>query len=378
MIIRSRRNERGNIWARWFGRKLPPKQLVLNEAEFALAMAKERSRCDRRDRDREFALLLIDTSAAKPSEKTLFGFCQRVRARLRVTDEIGWRDGELCILLPETKREGANQVSDTVGKICFDMNLKLDVDVFIYPDDDTISSNSFELDHEKDEVAEPTHQDSPESPETFRSSFSATGSRPTPIWKRSIDIFGGLIALTVFAPVFALVAIAIKLDSPGPILFRQKREGKDGREFEILKFRTMRMGAEDEQSDLRAKRNNEQDGPAFKLTNDPRVTRVGRYLRRVCLDELPQMFNVLVGHMSLVGPRPLPIQESYRSKIWHRRRLEVLPGLTCIWQVQGRRDIEFDEWMRMDIEYIQQRGFALDMRLLFQTALVVILHRGSV
>ncbi len=378
MIIRSRRSERGPIWARWFGRKLPPKQLVLNEAEFAFAMAKERSRCDRREHDREFVLLLIDTTAENSSEKKLLGFCQLVRETLRITDEIGWRGGELCILLPETNREGGHKVSDTIGETCFDLNLKLNIDVLVYPDDDDISCNSFEVGKQAVAETQVETEGTPETPEPLRTGFTAAGSQSTPIWKRTLDISGALIALTIFSPIFIFTAIAIKLNSRGPILFRQKREGKDGRIFEILKFRTMRFGAENEQTELRAKKSNEQDGPAFKLTNDPRVTRVGTYLRKVCLDELPQMFNVLIGDMSLVGPRPLPVQESQESKIWHRRRLEVLPGLTCIWQVQGRRDIEFDEWMRMDIEYIRRRGLLLDLRLLFQTAMVVILHRGSV
>lgn len=375
MIIRSRRDERGTLWTRWFGRRTSHKQLVLDEEDFALAIAKERSRCDRRGRDREFVLLLMDLTQKNPSEKLLFSLCQMIRNRLRVTDEMGWRVGELCILLPETDREGGYAVADLVGEVCFDLNLKLNVEVLVYPDDDEISSNSFEVDNTESPFSSSTHD---ELTELHRKAFHAEGSQPTPIWKRTLDIIGALIALTIFSPIFVIAAIAIKVDSRGPILFRQKREGKDGREFEILKFRTMRVGAEAEQTQLRAQHANEQDGPAFKLTDDPRVTRVGKYLRKVCLDELPQMFNVLVGDMSLVGPRPLPVGESHGSKIWHRRRLEVLPGLTCIWQVQGRRDIEFDDWMRMDLEYIRRRGFMLDMKLLFQTALVVIMHRGSV
>jgi lipopolysaccharide/colanic/teichoic acid biosynthesis glycosyltransferase len=377
MIIRSRRNEQRAFWARWFARKTPPKQLVLTEDSFTLALAKERSRCDRRDRDREFALLLVDMEDAKVAEKKLLRLCQMVRDRLRVTDEIGWREEFLCFLLPETGRDGGEKVAKTIADACFELNLKLDVQVLVYPEDDDIANKSFELEERSDnesnvqvgDEAVTSHQ---------RMGFTAVDTHTTPYWKRGLDIFGAIVALTIFSPLFILAAIAIKLDSKGPIFFRQQREGKDGRIFEIVKFRTMRVGAEAEQLELRAREDNEQDGPAFKLTNDPRVTRIGRYLRKICLDEMPQMLNVLVGDMSMVGPRPLPVGESHGSKIWHRRRLEVLPGLTCIWQVQGRRDIEFDDWMRMDLDYIQHRSLWLDLNLLCKTAFVVVLHRGSV
>lgn len=365
----------------------------MSESEFALAISKERARCDRRPHDRAFVLIVLYVEELIAAEKKLLHLCSTMSSRLRITDEIGWQDGNLCFLLPETHREGGEQVAIELNQRCFELDLKLDSQVLVYPDDDDIASKSYELESQfdtvdvqpptVDESAESLESDSPqpvnESNEPVQNSnCSITQSIPTPFWKRSLDVIGAAFALIVCSPLFILATLAIKLDSPGPIVFRQKREGKDGRIFDILKFRTMRMGAENEQTDLRERAINEQDGPAFKLTDDPRVTRVGRYMRKICLDELPQMINVLRGDMSLVGPRPLPIGESYGSKVWHRRRLEVLPGLTCIWQVQGRRDIEFDEWMRMDMEYIRRRGICLDLQLLFQTALVVILHRGSV
>lgn len=382
MIIRSRRDQRGALWARWFGLKTTSKPVVLGESDFALAMEKERSRCDRRDHEREFVLLIAYLDSNQASEKQILGLCEGLRSRLRITDEIGWRDEKLCVLLPETNREGGEKVANSLGKLSFDLDIKLEVEILVYPEDDRISSKSIELNEalEREESIDSGRESKsdPEEDSLSRKSFYACPSQPTPIWKRAIDVLGSLTALVVFSPILFVVAVAIKLDSRGPVFFRQRREGKDGRIFEILKFRTMRVGAELEQAELRSQENNEQDGPAFKLTNDPRVTGIGRYLRKVCLDELPQMYNVLIGDMSLVGPRPLPVGESYDSKIWHRRRLEVLPGLTCIWQVQGRRDIEFDEWMRMDLDYIRRRGILLDLRLLFQTALVVLLHRGSV
>jgi lipopolysaccharide/colanic/teichoic acid biosynthesis glycosyltransferase len=138
----------------------------------------------------------------------------------------------------------------------------------------------------------------------------------------------------------------------------------------------MEEGAERRQLQLRAK--SEQDGPAFKLAADPRVTRVGRYLRRTCVDELPQLINVLRGEMSLVGPRPLPVNESLQCEIWQRRRLEVLPGLTCIWQLRGGREVKFADWMRMDLQYVAHRSPWFDLQLIVRTIAVALLHRGSV
>lgn len=201
-------------------------------------------------------------------------------------------------------------------------------------------------------------------------------SDKTPRWKRAIDIAGSGVGLLLLTPVFATAAVAIKCTSSGPVFFVQKREGKDGKEFGILKFRTMCVNAEAKQDALRTQ--SEQDGPAFKLKNDPRVTFVGKYLRKSCIDELPQLYNILVGEMSLVGPRPLPVGESKQCTTWQRQRLSVLPGLTCIWQAHGGRDIKFSEWMRMDMEYIRKRSLFYDLRLICETAFIAILHRGSV
>lgn len=197
----------------------------------------------------------------------------------------------------------------------------------------------------------------------------------TPIWKRTIDVLGSGLGLLVLSPVLAGAAIAIKLSAPGPIFFCQMREGKDGEVFGIWKFRTMVVDAEAKQDSLREQ--SEQDGPAFKLTDDPRVTKVGKYLRKSCIDELPQLFNVLVGQMSLVGPRPLPVGESEQCNAWQRQRLSVLPGCTCIWQARGGRDIKFSEWMRMDREYIHNRSFIYDARLILETVYIAVLHKGS-
>jgi lipopolysaccharide/colanic/teichoic acid biosynthesis glycosyltransferase len=197
---------------------------------------------------------------------------------------------------------------------------------------------------------------------------------PTPKWKRAIDVMGALVGLFTSAPLLAVCAVAIKATSSGPVLYAQEREGLGGRRFRIYKLRTMRLGADQDQSMLRSQ--SEQDGPAFKMRDDPRRTWVGRWLRATSFDELPQFWNVLRGDMSLVGPRPLPVSESQQCSPWQRQRLTVLPGMTCIWQVRGRSTVSFDEWMRMDIQYIRRRSLLFDVSLLVTTPPSVVVQRG--
>jgi lipopolysaccharide/colanic/teichoic acid biosynthesis glycosyltransferase len=199
--------------------------------------------------------------------------------------------------------------------------------------------------------------------------------RPLPWWKRAIDIAGAAAGLLVASPVMGVAATLIKYGSKGPVIFTQQRAGLGGRPFTIFKFRTMVVDAEEQKAALR--KFSEQDGPAFKLTNDPRITRVGRFLRKTSIDELPQLWNVLRGDMTLVGPRPLPVGESDACERWHRRRLDVTPGLTCIWQVKGRSKVSFSEWVRMDVAYIRRRTFWNDLRILFETIPAVLLRRGA-
>ncbi len=193
--------------------------------------------------------------------------------------------------------------------------------------------------------------------------------------KRGMDVAGAIVGLTLGAPILGLIALAIRLDSPGPVIFRQTRVGKDGRTFEILKFRSMREGAEEEQSRLLDM--NEADGLFFKIRDDPRLTRVGRFLRRHSLDELPQLWNVLRGEMSLVGPRPNTPTEVRRYTEWHRKRLEALPGMTGLWQVSGRSLISFDEMVLLDIYYIENWSPWLDLKILARTIPQVLFGEGA-
>jgi exopolysaccharide biosynthesis polyprenyl glycosylphosphotransferase len=223
----------------------------------------------------------------------------------------------------------------------------------------------------------------------FRSSFDDFYGRPvlvfrtTPevswqgVTKQLMDFMGALVVIVLFSWLFVLVGLLIKLTSRGPVLFRQQRSGLNGAPFTIFKFRTMVTNAEQLQHELAAM--NEMKGPVFKVTKDPRVTRVGKFLRKYSLDEWPQFFNVLRGEMSLVGPRPLPVDEVKRfNDLAHRRRLSVKPGLTCLWQVSGRNEItDFSDWVRLDLEYIDNWSLWLDCKILCRTVPIVLLGTGA-
>jgi exopolysaccharide biosynthesis polyprenyl glycosylphosphotransferase len=193
--------------------------------------------------------------------------------------------------------------------------------------------------------------------------------------KRAFDIVVAGIGLVLISPVLAAIAVAIKLTSPGPVLFRQKRVGHRGRPFTMLKFRTMRLGADRMVDELRAEHGVED--LMFKMKDDPRVTKVGRFLRKVSLDELPQLINVVIGDMSLVGPRPPLPEEVTRYEDWQFDRLEVPPGISGLWQVSGRSDLSFDDCVRLDLFYIENWSLAYDLYILAKTIPVLVSKRGA-
>lgn len=195
--------------------------------------------------------------------------------------------------------------------------------------------------------------------------------------KSAVDRAGALLGLLLLSPLFALIAALIKTTSPGPVIFKQRRAGRHGTPFTMYKFRSMRTGAENERDALSDR--NQMSGPVFKIEDDPRVTTVGRWLRRTSLDEFPQLLNVLLGQMSLVGPRPLPLYEVDNFELTaHRRRLSMKPGLTCLWQVAGRNVVkDFSEWVKLDVEYIDNWSLWLDLKILLRTVPVVLLGKGA-
>jgi exopolysaccharide biosynthesis polyprenyl glycosylphosphotransferase len=226
-------------------------------------------------------------------------------------------------------------------------------------------------------------------PSIARPTYEALGATPMLVFrvtpdlswallvKNVMDRLGAFAGLLLLSPLLLVIAAGVKLTSPGPVIFSQSRAGRHGKPFTMYKFRSMRSGAETEQEELKAL--NVMDGPVFKLEKDRRVTRFGAWLRRTSLDELPQLFNILRGDMSLVGPRPLPLYEVENFKLTaHRRRLSMKPGLTCLWQISGRNFVRnFDEWVRLDVEYIDNWSLWLDLRILARTIPVVLLGKGA-
>lgn len=194
-------------------------------------------------------------------------------------------------------------------------------------------------------------------------------------WRRAQDIFFSALALVVLSPLFLILALAIYIDDPhGSPFFVQERIGRNGKPFKFIKFRSMVVNAESQLDDLRDL--NEKDGPMFKIKNDPRITRIGKFIRKTSLDELPQLYNILRGDMSIVGPRPCLPKEYAEFNDYQRQKVYVQPGLTCYWQIQPHRDrISFDDWIDLDIKYVKERSFLVDWKIIFMTVLAV--FRGS-
>lgn len=183
--------------------------------------------------------------------------------------------------------------------------------------------------------------------------------------KRCIDLLGSLFGITILSPILIATAIAIKIDSKGPVFFVQTRVGKNGKLFNMYKFRSMVTNAEEILDKLKDK--NEMSGPMFKMKEDPRITKVGKLIRKTSIDELPQLFNIIKGEMSIVGPRPNLPREVEKFDDWHMQKLLAKPGLTCYWQVMGRNKIGFEDWMKLDIRYIKERSTWVDIKLIFKT-----------
>ena len=324
-------------------------------------LAHERANCDQTDTT--LSLLAFSVPEGNASEDlpllaSLLGW------RVPRADAMGLLGrNQLGVVLPDTSIPAAHEVARTVMEAVVEQrDREFAYAVFVYPSHEFATRIATIL--------------------TARSRnrcrlypMEAFFTMPVPRWKRLVDVAGATAGIVFLSPLLLVISLAIKLGSRGPVFFLQDREGIGGRRFKILKFRTMYADAEQQKADLHEL--NEQDGPAFKIRNDPRITPIGKILRRTCLDELPQLWNVVKGDMSLVGPRPLPWNESRACQRWQRRRLDVTPGLTCTWQVRGGLDVSFDEWMRMDIEYAENFTLWKDVKLILQTMWRIVLMRAS-
>jgi lipopolysaccharide/colanic/teichoic acid biosynthesis glycosyltransferase len=328
-----------------------PAKTLLSPDDFQRAALCERMRVDRNGSI--LSVLVIELPPRLAAGDGIGRFSASIEQRLRLTDSAGrLHDGRFGILLPDTPESGAWKVAADLCEPYVPGSDRPRCEVVLYPNQEGGDSELAPID------------DSDSGIPATRPSEAFFALKSSPL-KRVIDIAGASTGLFLAMPTLLLAALAIKCTSRGPVMYWQEREGLGGKRFMMLKLRTMRPGAHEFQEELRHR--SEQDGPAFKLANDPRVTWVGRWLRKLSIDELPQLWNVLRGEMSLVGPRPLPTAESLKCAAWQRRRLQVMPGLTCIWQIRGRNVVPFDEWIRMDLQYIRRRSPWYDLVLIAQT-----------
>ncbi len=350
---------------------------------FTKLVRQERARSDRTERP--FSLVLVDL---REVPIYTMGRAPRIlQQEVRELDAVGWADdGQVGLLLPETDRRQAEVVVRKLRPALDRAHCPGAITVFVYGEACRDPGSCCAANQVFPRAVPREGPDGPDAGETRRCAgcggegeaddgITRFLESPVPAWKRAVDIVGSASLLFALSPVMIAVAVAVKRSSPGPIIFAQQRAGLGGRPFKFYKFRTMIDGAEAQKAELLDR--NEADGPVFKIGNDPRITPIGHFLRRTSLDELPQFVNVLMGDMTLVGPRPPTLDEVPHYRRWHRRRLDVKGGITCIWQVSGRCTVPFEEWMRMDSRYIQQLSPAMDVWLLFKTLGAVISGKGA-
>lgn len=357
---------------------------ILTSTEFSRVFEAERVRTERTGS--VFSVLRIQVVEA-PSSQGLRDAAILLDREARLYDSVGRLGAStLGALLPETDPEGAQAFADRLIRAFGEAGIAAEVTIFVYPMDweDDLDGG---LDPLPGSAEGPSHTQRPWHRRPRQGAFLVMDPEPAqdlepqlvqglPAWKRGLDLLVATpVVLLGGLTVLPLVALAIRLDSKGGTFYKQRRVGRGGKEFDFWKFRSMRPAAHEERAQLEGK--NEKTGPIFKIENDPRITRVGRFLRKTSIDELPQFWNVLRGDMTLVGPRPPLPQEVEEYEPWQRRRLDVVPGLTCTWQIGGRSTIAFVDWMRMDVRYIRERNALKDLNILARTPLAVVRGRGA-
>ncbi len=370
----------------WFKSKRIPRwtrrttwtPLLLSQRQLQRVLTKERMRADREET--YFGLIILRVLDLRESRMCTVKLAKILHRRLRETDEKGHLNhGRIGVVLPTTDDDGTQQVLSDLLRLAAKAGLKISGEAFVYPELRTKRRHSSRIEHD-DTVDMLSDRTVDEASPMSCESTSASAALPMtyfsigyPAWKRALDILGASVGLLITSPIIIAAVILIRLTSPGKAFFAQERVGYLGRTFRIYKLRTMVANAEELKCTLLER--NERDGPAFKMRNDPRITRIGYLLRSTGLDELPQLYNVLIGDMSIVGPRPLPVAEAEQCEGWQKARMNTKPGLTCYWQVAKSRKMSFAEWMRLDMRYARARNLWLDIKLIINTVAAVVLGR---
>jgi len=345
---------------------------ILHKSEFLNRLRGEKRRADRSNLPLSIALLSFDKEVVNDHQR-IEGLMNLVHKNTRDTDIKGWIDHDVIgLILPDTNEKGVQRCVEKI--LHSNGNIPYSVTTGTYPDD---LFNKLLNEERSQPNLFPLDLDDSVKPRKFQD-----------VLKRVMDIIGAIVGLLLFSPFMLVTAIAIKADSPGPIIFKQLRIGRKGNRFSFYKFRSMYFNGDDHlhreyvtnliKGDLKEINQGDEEAPLYKIKSDPRVTPVGKIIRKTSIDELPQFFNVLKGEMSLVGPRPPLPYEVEKYETWHLRRiLEVKPGITGLWQVDGRSTTSFDDMVRLDVRYARNWSLWLDAKILLKTVRAVIHSKGA-
>lgn len=376
--------------------RTPPRfRSILSATELERAFQRERCLADRSGQ--MFSLVVF---VPLRGTRDFSSFAQILEDRMRASDCVGYLDSRrVAVVLPQTDGDGAWVFADDVLQRLGAADANFDCEVYTYPNHwfaNESSGRTPSLANGSSNGHAPLDADGPGNGPVQRAEAAAQDGlamvrqtaqgrpvhdlaplfvQPLGRMRRLVDIATSASLLVILSPIFLAAAIAVRLTSPGEIVFSQLRAGRGGTPFRFYKFRSMYMDAEERKEALANL--NEADGPIFKIKKDPRLTPVGRFLRRSSIDELPQLWNVLIGDMTLIGPRPPTLDEVPLYDRWQRNRLNATGGLTCIWQVNGRSEVGFEDWVRMDLRYLRKRSFLLDVKLLWRTIFAVLSARGA-
>jgi lipopolysaccharide/colanic/teichoic acid biosynthesis glycosyltransferase len=372
--------------------------------QFRAILERERARADRNEH--QFSVVVFDAVGTQAHSSEAQHLVHVLTKRIRFTDQLGWLDGQrIAVLLPETPAAGAWKLAGDASTALGADGRPPECNVYTYPSKrsndryglstrlhirdihpkgKTSASGGFLIsampdrgEHSLSDIKE-TRSSQRHQTKEVAEPMQRLFCYPLPLWKRAIDVVGALLCLVIFSPLMLLAALVIKSVSPGPVFFKQERAGCGGRAFTMWKFRTMEVGADPSTHQeyvsklIRSSRGNCRPKPMIKLSHESQVIPLGRILRRTYIDELPQLINVLRGEMSLVGPRPPILYELEEYQPWHYKRIDVVPGMTGLWQVSGKNRLTFDEMMRLDIRYWRERSLWLDIKILLTTPLAII------